>query len=249
MLSALYFAACGSDDGKDVVRNTDGGAGGEAGVPTTPLAGAAGEPPVSNGGVPAEAGAGGVGGEGAVSPVGGEAGAGGQPPVCSGFVTPAEGGAGGEGAVVPLHFRCQDLKAAGAYYDVATHKLVVPALPGMEGTVSGSYPLIYGYNTNDGPATGCVSGTVSLVEDNLELSAPVVGDTPAVTDNLDYLELSQLTLQDECGNTVMMDSSWTTPEPGLCWYVHIDQNSETDTWAIDCYEGGGTICDAACPTN
>jgi len=247
MLSALYFAACGSDDGKNVVRNTDGGAGGEAGEPTTPSAGAAGEPPVTNGGAPAEAGAGGVGGEGAVAPVGGEAGAGGQAPVCAGFVTPAEGGAGGEGAVVPLHFRCEDLKAAGAYYDVTTHKIVLPALPGMEGTVTGSFPLFYNYQVDaETSVTECVSGTVSLAGDDLELSSPVLSEV-----DLNHLEIAQLTLEDECGNTASMDASWiSSPAADLCWYLYVERSDDVNTWVVDCYEGGsGQLCAPSCPTN
>jgi hypothetical protein len=246
MLSTLYFVACGSDDGKNIVRNTDGGAGGEAGEPALPSAGAAGEPPVSSGGAP-EAGAGGVGGEGGLATVGGEAGAGGQPPVCSGFVTPAEAGAGGEGAVVPLHFRCEDLQDAGAYYDIATRKIVVPTLPGMEGAVSGSFPLFYSYTVDTTYTTECVPGTVSRVGDELELSAPLFAGNQNAIDNLDELRISQLTLEDECGNTVKMDNSWTNPQDDLCWYIAVRPSDDLNTWAIDCYEGGGDVCGAECP--
>jgi hypothetical protein len=246
MLSALSFAACGSDDGKNIVRNTDGGAGGEAGEPATvPSAGAAGDPPVSNGGAPA----GGAGGEAPVGEVGGEAGAGGQPPVCTGFVTPAEGGAGGEGAVVPLRFRCEDLKAAGTYYDLATHKIVIPVLPGMEGTVTGRATLVYDYNDVETNVTECAEGQIDAVGNELELSTAAFDD-PDVNGNLNYIDFSHLTLEDECGNTAQLDNSWTTPQDDLCWYVEVRRSDALDAWAIECYEGGGgKFCDPTCPTD
>lgn len=248
VLGAAYFTACGSSDGKKVVDQGDAGAGGQGGDASSPAAGEGGAggvpsapPPGGMGGETAVAGQGGEAGSGGEAGNAGEAGAGGQAPECfeqvdaNAAAAGGDGGAGGASFVPALHFSCRDLTG---YYDVASRKIVIDSLPGMELMVSGQFGARYDYTVDTVGFSACVDGTVAHTGESLELSADYVA---APT----YVRFPTLELEDACGTKVQMDPG--TELDGFCWGIRAFPSDDPNTWAIDCYEGYGSDCSLSCP--
>jgi len=244
ILGVVYVTACGSSEDKKALPEGDAGAsgqdaGGQGGAPPIPAAGEGGlgGVPAQPGGAAGEPAQGGQGG----APAGGQGGAGGQPPECFELVDEnaagaSAGGAGGESFVPALRFSCHDLTG---YYDVASRKLVIQSLPGMELTVGGEFGANYGYLVDTAQASACTNGTVTHSGTTLELSVDWEGDPT-------YLRIPTFSVVDACGTTVQMDTG--SQFEGFCWGIDAAPSDNAEMWAIDCYEGYGADCAPLCPT-
>jgi hypothetical protein len=239
-LGGVLFASCAGDPAKRKVTVEDAGAGGEdaeggAAGATDPgsggsgisLAGqsAAGAPPLGgSGGAPAPDG--GMGGQAPVAPFCFELGEGGA----GGNGGAAQGGAGGD----LLYFNCSHVTGT---FDEATSTIKLDTLPGWEPTTTGTFLAKYSYGPRD-PLSICQEGMLSNAGTTLEL--------PLTEAPFERVQVTQVTLRDECDSEVRMDIE--PGVPGFCWGFHVNPPAVEETeWSISCYEGYGSDCDTACP--